>query len=98
MRYTLKVLGYASELLETVEVDGARSDVCALLADYPGAAKAEVSDAAGRTETIGKGFAFSVVDGPARKRQPVVRDTRRTYNGVKVRAPRAWYGAAALQA
>ena len=98
MSYTLKVLGYASELLETVELDGARSDVCALLADYPGAAKAEVTDAHGRTETIGKGFAFSVVDKTARKRQPVVRDSRRSYNGIKVRAPRAWYGAAALTA
>jgi hypothetical protein len=96
MLHTIRFIGYAGEVLETKDLDGDRSDVCAALADYPGAAKAEVTDARGRTETIGKGVAFAVVDGPARNRQPVMRDTRKSYNGVKVRAPRSWYGAALL--
>jgi hypothetical protein len=96
MLHTVKFIGYAGEVLETKDIDGARSDVCAALVAYPGASRAEIASANGHTETIGKGFAFSVVDGPSRKPQPVVRDTRRSYNGVKVRAARAWYGAAAL--
>jgi len=98
MVYTVKVIGYAGELLETLAIDGARSDVCTALVAYAGAAKAELCDPIGRTETIGKGFAFSVVDGPARKAQQVTRDMRHTYNGIKVRSARAWYGAATLGA
>lgn len=96
MLHTLKVFGYRGELLETIQVEGHRGNVCQAIADYAGAASAEVTNERGRTETIGKGIAFGVVDGPARKRSAVVRDKRTSYNDPEVRSPRAWYGAAAL--
>ena len=64
-----------------------------LVAETPAVRRAEIVDERGRVEHVDGSAAIGEAQGY--RRNQVTRDVRHTYNATKVRAPGAWYGAAA---